>query len=39
MKNNNKNKELWDFILNGEKRISDEEAEEMQKIVKKSRKE
>lgn len=33
------NKEFWNFILNGEKRISDEEAEIMHETVKKSRKE
>ena len=33
------NEDFWEYILNGEKRISDKEAEEMQEIVKKLRKE
>jgi len=33
------NEDFWQEILSGEKRISDKEAEEMQKIASKSRKE
>lgn len=33
------NEDFWEYILNGEKRISDKEAEEMQEMVKKLRKE
>lgn len=33
------NRDFWDRILNGEKILSDEEAEDMEKIVKKIRNE
>ena len=33
------NEDFWDYILSGEKRISDKEAEEMQEMVRKLRKE
>ncbi len=33
------NEDFWEYLLNGEKRISDKEAEEMQEMVKKLRKE
>ncbi len=36
---NKKSDEFWDKILSGEKRISDKEAEEMHKTVRKLRKE
>ena len=35
----NKKKDFWDAILHGEKILSDKEAEDMQKIVKRLRKE
>jgi len=33
------NKEFWDFILNGERLLSDKEAEEMLEVSRKNRKE
>lgn len=37
--NKKKTKEFWDYILNHEKVISDEEAEAMEETIKKVRKE